>query len=61
MLRLKECSRCRGDMYLERSPDGHVWVCLQCGKAVEEMFQSSRSPAPVPVRQGTARSLALRR
>jgi hypothetical protein len=36
MLMLKQCPKCRGDLYLERDPLGHGGEirCLQCGKVL---------------------------
>ena len=31
MFRVKSCSRCVGDLYLENVTGVHEWTCLQCG------------------------------
>jgi hypothetical protein len=42
---IKNCPRCRGDMYLEKDLDGIELVCLQCGKRLRPSFAYSRAPA----------------
>lgn len=36
MIELKSCTRCRGDMHLQRDLYGDYKQCLQCGHIVEE-------------------------
>ncbi len=57
MLRLKGCSRCRGDMYMEPALDSYFWICLQCGNTVEATSSGRPSLALVPVRRGRAPEL----
>lgn len=57
MLRLKGCSRCHGDMYMEPALDGYLWICLQCGNAVEATFSGRPSLALIPVRRERAPEL----
>ena len=35
MVHLKDCPRCRGDMYIERDIYGAYKECLQCGYMID--------------------------
>jgi DNA-directed RNA polymerase subunit RPC12/RpoP len=41
------CSKCQGDVYVERNIDGADLVCLQCGS--RRMIAASQVPANEPV------------
>ncbi len=49
MLRIKSCPRCVGDMFLESSPDGPEWVCVQCGHR-HDAARSALTASPAPPR-----------
>jgi hypothetical protein len=44
MLYLKSCTRCKGDMYLDKDGYGAFISCLQCGFTRD--LPSSRPPEP---------------
>ena len=37
--RLRACTRCRGDAYLDQSEYEPEWRCLQCGRTLQPIAQ----------------------
>ena len=48
MLYLKSCSKCHGDMYLDKDLFGSFRQCLQCGK-IEDIIEKSAILPAAPI------------
>ena len=47
--KLKSCSRCGGDLFIDRDMDGWFEQCLQCSYR-KELRELKKQPVPVGVR-----------
>ncbi len=50
--KLKSCTRCGGDLFIDRDMDGWFEQCLQCSYR-KELRELKRIPVPVGVRSAT--------
>ena len=56
MINLKSCTKCRGDMYLEKDSYGSFWQCLQCGFLKDLVEPPVRMPEVASPRGGKKRA-----
>jgi hypothetical protein len=50
VFRVKSCSRCVGDLYLENLTGVHEWTCLQCGHRSPAWVTTSVAPSKAEVK-----------
>ena len=48
---LKSCSRCGGDLFIDRDADGWFEQCLQCSHRRELIRLSSKQLVPISVKR----------